>query len=332
MGNKLGLDVGTNLLVSARVGEDGSPIFKSQRDAFYKILPKSEVNKNAIRSSLEKRGANFITDKEGCFIIVGQDALEIAIERNDVAKRPLRKGVLSPKEKDSLPTLKLIIESLVGKGEEGDLIIYSVPARPVDGKFDIIYHTEMMKAYLNELGYMSSPINEAFSIGLSELLDDNLTGITLSYGAGMTNIAVIHQGDPLVEFSLTRSGDFIDESVGKALDISPSLVQLEKEAGTDLFNPTNKIMEAVAVYYSSLINYTVHNIVYELEKRKKELPVFREPVPVIVSGGLTLAEGFTKKFEMSLNEFKFPVEISKVKRANDPLRAVAHGALLAAQL
>jgi len=61
MGNKLGLDVGTNLLVSARVGEDGSPIFKSQRDAFYKILPKSEVNKNAIRSSLEKKTSWVIT-------------------------------------------------------------------------------------------------------------------------------------------------------------------------------------------------------------------------------------------------------------------------------
>jgi len=212
------------------------------------------------------------------------------------------------------------------------LVIYSVPAKPVDGAFDIIYHTEMMRVYLGEIGYKSTPINEAFAIALSELLDDGLTGITLSYGAGMTNIAVIHQGDPLVEFSITRSGDFIDESVGRALDISPSLVQLEKEAGTDLLNPSNKIMEAVSVYYSSLINYTLENIVYELEKRKKDLPLFKEPVPVVVSGGLTLAKGFVKKFNSCLNGLKFPIEVSEVRKANDPLRAVAHGALLAAQL
>ena len=332
MSKNIGLDVGTNLLVSAKIGPEGSPVFKAQRDAFYKITPKSDVNRNAVMASLEKRGANFITTKDGCFIIVGQDALEIAIERNDVARRPLRKGVLSPKEKDSLPTLKLIIKSLIGQGEGEDLVIYSVPARPVDGAFDIIYHTEMMRVYLGEIGYKSTPINEAFAIALSELLDDGLTGITLSYGAGMTNIAVIHQGDPLVEFSITRSGDFIDESVGRALDISPSLVQLEKEAGTDLLNPSNKIMEAVSVYYSSLINYTLENIVYELEKRKKDLPLFKEPVPVVVSGGLTLAKGFVKKFNSCLNGLKFPIEVSEVRKANDPLRAVAHGALLAAQL
>lgn len=332
MSKTIGLDVGTNLLVSARIGSEGTPVFKAQRDAFYKIVPKSDVNRNAVMTSLEKRGANFITTKDGCFIIVGQDALEIAIERNDVVKRPLRKGVLSPREKDSLPTLKLIIKSLIGEGSGEDLVIYSVPAKPMDGAFDIIYHTEMMRVYLKEIGYESNPINEAFAIALSELLDDNLTGITLSYGAGMTNIAVIHQGDPLVEFSLTRSGDFIDESVGRALDISPSLVQLEKEAGTDLFNPSNKIMEAVSVYYNSLINYTLENIVYELKKREKDIPLFKEAVPVVVSGGLTLAEGFTKKFETCLNRLNFPIKISEVRRANDPLRAVAHGALLAAQL
>lgn len=331
MSNK-GLDIGTNMLVAASIGEDGSPVFKMQRDAFFKIVPKSQVNENSIRMSLEKRGANFIIDADGDFVVVGQDALEIAIERNGVARRPLRKGVLSPKEKDSLPILKLIIESLIGRGEEGDKIIYSVPAKPVDGYFDIVYHTEMMKAYLSEMGYNSFPINETFAIAMSELVDDALTGITLSYGAGMTNIAVIHQGDPLIEFSLTRAGDYIDQSVGNALDESPSLVQLEKEAGIDLFNPKDKMQEAISVYYSTLINYTLENISFELDKRKKDLPTFREPVPVIISGGLTLAEGFLKKFETCLNSKAFPIKIKEIRRAEDPLRAVANGALLAAQL
>ncbi len=331
MGHK-GLDIGTNMLVAAYMGEDDTIKYKMQRDAFYKIVPKTQVNERSVRMSLEKRGANFILDKEGNFVVVGEDALEIAIERNDVAKRPLRKGVLSPREKDSLPMLKLIIESLIGRGSDGDKVVYSVPARPVDGNFDIVYHEEMMKTYLREMGYEPVPINEAFAIALSELLDDGLTGICLSYGAGMTNTAVIHQGDPLIEFSLTRAGDYIDQSVGTALDISPSLVQLEKEAGVDLANPSDKIGEAVSVYYSTLINYTLQNISFELEKRKKDLPIFREPVPIIVSGGLTLAIGFVKKFEQCLSVLRFHVEVSEVRRAEDPMRSVAAGALLAAQL
>jgi hypothetical protein len=331
MGHR-GLDIGTNMLVAAYMSDSGDINYKMQRDAFYKIVPKSLVNERSISVSLEKRGANFIRDKEGNFIVVGEDALEIAIERNDVARRPLQKGVLSPKEKESLPILKVIIESLIGKGMPGDKVIYSVPARPVDGNFDIVYHTEMMKTYLNEMGFSSFPINEAFAVALSELVDDSLTGICLSYGAGMTNIAIIHQGDPLIEFSLIRAGDYIDESVGTALDISPSLVQLEKEAGIDLIKPQGKIAEAVSVYYGTLINYTLGNIAFELSKRKKELPVFKSPVPIIVSGGLTLAGGFVNKFNECLANIDFPIAVKEVRRAEDPMRAVARGAWLATQL
>lgn len=327
-----GLDIGTNMLVSALIGEDGNPVFKMERDAYYKITPKSEVNKSSIRMSLEKRGSNFIIDGDN-FVVVGNDALEIAIERNDVAERPLRRGIISPREKDSMPMLKLMIETLIGKGKEGDKVIYSVPAKPIDGNFDIIYHTEMMGMFLKELGYESHPLNEGFAIALSELLEDGLTGICLSYGAGMTNVCVLHQGDPLVEFSITRSGDYIDNAVGNALDVSPSLVQLEKEAGVDLNKPgNNKIMEAVSVYYSSVIRYTLENIAYELKQRKKELPIFRDAVPIIVSGGLSLAKGFPTKVKSVLDDLELPMKISDVIRAEDPMRAVAAGALLASQL
>lgn len=326
-----GLDIGTNMIIAAEIDENGVANFKMQRDAFYKIIPKSEVNKNSIRRALEKRGANFIIDGVN-FVVVGEDALEIAIERNDVAKRPLRRGILSPKEKDSLPMLKLIIKNLVGNGD-GGVIVFSVPAKPIDTSFDIVYHTEMMKGYLKEMGYNAIPINESFAIGLSELLDEeHLTGICLSYGAGMTNTSIIHEGDPLIEFSMARGGDFIDQSVGNALDESPSLVQLEKESGVDLINPSNKIIEAVSVYYSSVINYTLENIIYELNRRPNELPKFRSPVPIVVSGGLALAKGFVAKVEQSLAQLNFPIKISEVRRAKNPMTAVANGCLLAAQL
>lgn len=327
-----GLDIGTNMLVAGMFDAEGNPTFKMQRDAFYRIVPKTDVNRNSIRVSLDKRGANFIIDEDKSFIIVGEDALEIAIERNDVAQRPMARGVISPKEKASLPMLKLIIETLVGKGEDGDRLIYSVPAKPINSAFDIMYHTEMMGLYIRQMGYDTDPVNEAFAIALSELLDDGLTGIAMSYGAGMTNISVVHEGDPLVEFSITRGGDYIDQSVGNALDVSPSLVQMEKEAGVDLYNPQSKIMEAVSVYYTSVINYTMQNIAYELEQREKELPIFRQPVPVIVSGGLSLATGFTKKIEEVMNTVNFPIKIGEIRLADEPMKAVANGCLLAASL
>ena len=332
MSRGVGLDIGTNMLVAARISDEGKTVFKMQRDAFYRIVPKSEVNRNSIKKALEKRNFNFISDKDGSFIVVGEEALETAIERNDIAKRPLQRGVISPKEKDSLPMLKVLIENLLGNGGGDTNLVYSVPARPIDGVFDIVYHTDMMGKYLGELGYRAQPINEAFAIALSELLDEGLTGVCLSFGAGMVNTAVIHQGDPLVEFSMTRAGDYIDDSAGHALDISPSLVQLEKESGVDLLNPSNKIMEAVSVYYGSVIKYALENIAFELENRKKDLPIFREKVIMVVSGGLAKAKGFKGKIESVLRGVAFPISISEIRRAGDPMTAVANGCLLAAQL
>jgi hypothetical protein len=338
MGGPKGLDIGTNMIVMASVDDSGNPIVKMQRDAFYRIIPKSEVNRSSIKMSLEKRGVNFIVDNTD-FIVVGEDALDMAIERNDVAQRPLQKGVVSPKEKDSLPMLKLIIENLIGKGNGKDKLIYSVPGKPIDSDFDIIYHTEIMGMYLSEMGYRPQPINEAFAIALSELLNidddddsDQLTGMAISFGAGTSNTVVVYGGDPLIEFSLTRSGDYIDQSVGKALDISPSIVQKEKEAGVDLINPTGKIMEAVSVYYRSVISYTLKNISYELSKRYKDLPRFRKPVPIVVSGGLTMANGFERKVSEVLKSIEFPIKISDVIRAKEPMHAVAQGCYLATQL
>jgi len=332
MSNSKGIDIGTNMIVVGEINEEGQPIFKMQRDAFFQITPKSEVNKNSIRNALNKREFNFIEDTDGSFTVIGAEALEMAIERNDIAKRPLRRGVVSPKEKNSLPMLKLLIENLLGKGDGDTSLVYSVPAKPIDGYFDIIYHTEMMGAYLAQMGYKAQPINEAFAIALSELLDEGLTGVCISFGAGMTNVAVIHHGDPLVEFSMTKGGDYIDTAVGNALDISPSLVQLEKESGTDLLNPTNKIMEAVAVYYNSVIKYAIENIAFELERRKKDLPIFREDVVMIVSGGLTLAGGFVQKMNDVIKTVNFPIGIKEIRMAKNPMTSVAAGALLAAQL
>ena len=228
--------------------------------------------------------------------------------------------------------LKILIENLLGKGEGETNLVYSVPAKPIDGIFDIVYHTEMMGGYLGQMGYRAQPINEAFAIALSELLDEGLTGICISFGAGMVNTAVIHQGDPLIEFSTTRAGDFIDISAGHALDISPSLVQLEKESGVDLNNHETKIMEAVSVYYGSVIRYTMENVAFELVNRKKDLPIFRDEVSMIVSGGLTKATGFIGKMQDVLNTVELPIKISEIRKAGDPMTAVANGCLLAAQL
>jgi len=78
------------------------------------------------------------------------------------------------------------------------------------------------------------------------------------------------------------------------------------------------------------MNYALDNIVFELERSK--LPAFRNPIPIVLSGGLALAGNFVEKFKAESENKKFPFEIKEIRRAKDPMHCVSHGCLLAAIL
>ena len=92
-----GLDVGTSYIVLSKTSDTGVT-YKDFRDAFYVIKPSTPVATKMIEKGLA--GKVFIKDSDGSFILLGKDAIEKAIERNDTAKRPMHKGVVSSKEKE----------------------------------------------------------------------------------------------------------------------------------------------------------------------------------------------------------------------------------------
>ena len=157
-----GLDVGTSYIVLSKEIEN-QIIYKDFRDAFYVIKPTTPVATKMIEKGLN--GKVFIKDNDGSFILLGKDAIEKAIERNDNAKRPMSKGVVSAKEKDAKRVLAFILKEVAGEAEEeNEKIVFCVPAQPVDQEdedFDIGYHEDVVKSILSECGYDARAINEA---------------------------------------------------------------------------------------------------------------------------------------------------------------------------
>jgi hypothetical protein len=102
-----GLDVGTSYIVLSQENNQGIQ-YKDFRDAFYIIKPTTPVATKMIEKGLN--GKVFIKDSDGSFIILGKDAIEKAVERNDTAKRPMYRGVVSAKEKDAKRILAFIIK------------------------------------------------------------------------------------------------------------------------------------------------------------------------------------------------------------------------------
>ena len=328
-----GLDVGTSFIVLASE-KDNNVEYKDFRDAFYIIKPSTPIANKMIEKGLE--GKIFIKDADNSFILLGKDAIDKAIERNDNARRPMKKGVISASEKESRKILSFILKEVVGKASPEDKLVFCVPAQPVDvedDNFDIGYHEDVVSSVLKECGYNVKVINEAEAICYAELENANYTGISVSAGSGMQNICVMLNGEVVVKFSSTKSGDYIDRMVSLATGEKDTIVQAEKEHGIYEIGKSNDnpILEAVSAYYERLIDYTTKQICAHLTNHKL-LPKFKDPLKIVVAGGTSLANGYVQIFLQKLVENNFPLPIKEVVHAEDPLHAVAKGCPIASQV
>jgi hypothetical protein len=329
-----GLDVGTSYIVLSKE-TDGNLTYKDFRDAFYVIKPSTPVATKMIEKGLA--GKVFIKDADGSFILLGKDAIEKAIERNDTAKRPMYKGVVSAKEKDAKRVLAFILKEVVGQASEpGEKLVFCVPAQPVDQEdedFDVGYHEDVVKTILAECGYSARAINEAEALCYAELENDEYTGIAISCGAGMTNVCVMLNGEPTVVFSTTKSGDWIDRMSAVATGEPDSVVQAEKEGGGfTIGQPIDSpVLGAVSAYYERLIDYTTKQLSAALTGHKS-LPKFKDALTIVIAGGTSQANGYIEEFTKKLTDNNFPLKIKVVRHATDPLHAVAKGCLIAAKV
>ena len=329
-----GLDVGTSFIVLSSY--DGENInFKDFRDAFYVIKPTTPIATKMIEKGLS--GKVFVKDADGSFIILGKDAIEKAVERNETARRPMYRGVVSVKEKEAKRILAYILKEVVGQASEpGEKLVFCIPAQPIDQEdddFDVGYHEDVVKTILAETGYDARAINEAEALCYAELEDTDYTGIGVSCGAGMTNVCVMLNGEPTIVFSTTKSGDWVDRMSAVATGEPDSVVQVEKEAGGFTVGEANDnpVLSAVASYYERLIEYTAKQLSSALSGHKA-LPKFKDPIRIVVAGGTSRADGYVEKLKEKLIESNFTLPIEVVKHAEDPLHSVSKGCLIAASI
>ena len=184
---------------------------------------------------------------------------------------------------------------------------------------------------MKTLGYAPKPIHEGHAVVLSELAEEDFSGIGLSFGGGMVNVCLCFMSVPIFKFSVAKAGDWIDQQVAMAVDETASRVSAIKESSLDLSKEgaLSKIESALSIYYNHLIEYVIENIKQEFT-RAKRLPRITKPISIILSGGTSLPKGFSQRFKQILDQLKLPVPVGSVRMASQPLRSVAKGALVAA--
>ncbi len=322
----VGLDCGTMNFVAAR--RNSKKILHSRvRDAFLD-LPMD------CKKMLRLSGTDYV-ELDGKLLVIGDKALDTANIFNREARRPMSGGLIAAGEIDAQQVISLMMKQILGEPrKEKEKCCYSVPAAAVDVQgSDIIYHKAILGKILQELGYAPESANEALAVVFSECSKEQFSGLGISYGSGMTNVCLSYNAMSALDFSLGRGGDWIDNGAAKAVSTTSAKICSIKESGIDLTKPKSREEEAIALFVQTLIDYTIDTFSKHFVQAKSEILV-PKPIPIVVSGGTSLAGGFLDKFKerFELHRAKFPVQISEIRAASDPMTAVATGLLMLAQM
>lgn len=327
------IDIGTCFLVSAKQDDNREVQLKSIRDAFIDM-----ENDPQVKNMLKMSKVDFVESGDKLYVI-GDSAVVMANIFKREARRPLSRGIISPGELEAEKILLILIENILGRCQgEQETCYYSVPAAPIeDIDSDVVYHQAMFSKLIGSLGYKPVALNEAAAIVYSNCAKEQFSAIAISYGAGLVNICLMYRTMIGMAFSIKRAGDFIDESAARATGTTASRIMAIKERGINLLDAsegdkkTFREREAIIIYYKSLVLYVLDCIKNEFLKRQStiELP---GAIPIILSGGTSMATNFKEFFETGFETVKktFPISISEIRLASDPLSAVAQGLLVAA--
>jgi hypothetical protein len=319
----VGLDVGTSRICLARRSGEGFQ-YETQLNAFVTI-PFSRITE----SVLQKEGVpHSVTGSE--IVVHGNESDRFADLLNVETRRTMDKGLLNSAEPASLEMLRRIMESLVERTTERRRLCFTVPAAPLGAEDNLTYHEATLRQVLGDMGYEVKSINEGLAVVYSELESSNYTGIGISCGGGLCNVCVAYLSVPVLSFSIPRAGDYIDTSAAAITGERANRVRIAKEDSFH-FNGffADKLQQALSVYYDEMIQSLVGGMKQAFSS-SRNLPRSNRPLPIVLSGGTALPEGFRARFEKILVEAELPISMSDIRMAADPLHTSAKGALVAA--
>lgn len=320
----VGLDIGTSHIVAAQ--NKHNYVYSVQDlNAFFTV-----PNAKFAKSILSQKEIKYY-ENEHQYYIIGDSAQSFANMFNVNTRRPMEDGFLSPKEDVGLKVIEAIVSSLVPKqNNHREILCFSIPGQPFDETGSVVYHESVIKGFLEGLGYIPISINEGMATVLSELSDDDYTGIGISMGGGMCNVCLSYLSFPVITFSLQMAGDYIDKMVGKAVGEPASRIKAIKEEELDLAQePNDRISTALHIFYDEIIFKLLESLRRVMISTDK-IPKISTPMPIVLSGGTAMPNGCKDKFDAKLKDIKLPVEISEVRMAADPLNTTAKGALIMA--
>jgi hypothetical protein len=227
--------------------------------------------------------------------------------------------------------MRKILDRLLGEEPgNGQRLYFSMPAPQLGAEENLTYHEATLKQILASRGFDVHSIAEGLAVIYAELESSNYTGIGISCGGGLCNICLTYLSVPVMSFSIAKAGDFIDSSAATAVGELATRVRITKESSFYLNGHSpDRVQQVLNVYYEDMIQ-SLANGLREAFSNTRALPKFGRPIPLVLSGGSVIPKGFRDRFEKALSSANFPIALSEVRVAENPLNSTAKGALVAA--
>lgn len=344
---RIGLDLGTKHIVLA--WRDDNNKVKSRFEVNgYLTIPRPD---SFTEQLLQKSGVPYIKNDDE-IIAIGGKAEQLAYTFNKTLKRPMAEGSLSKDDEYSQEIMAIIIRSIiksaVGKLDDGSLIYFCTTADAINStNLNISFHKKIVeliiKGYATEAKVNANHINEARCL----VVEETGAAIGISWGAGTVTVHAGIFGVPIFEFSIVGAGDWIDTEAAKRFGYDPaypgkdsletptSICRKKESLDLTLYpaKKDDKVGLAIYLMYEILVENVVRGIVKGFNENRDKCR-FDKPVPIVNAGGTSMPNGFMELFKKKLDEVRsqlsFPV--GDVRRADDPLFAVARGCLVAAEM
>lgn len=356
----IGIDVGTYTIVRAKRNADGDIEYLTEINGFLEMevnmrtkIMLNNIKASGIPSFMTADGEKaYILGKKARNFAYSHGALFSGQNVDEVFKRPMRDGLLSSRDsRDSFNVLATLVNSMIGDIDIDNMpIAYSVPGVPVpqQGKQSDStvseYHSSVISKMLQEVdGHRTDPfsINEAEAIVWAECEDKGLSGIGMSFGAGMTNVCFSLYGMPVFTFSAVGGGDSVDRAVAKRCGIDPVVANIVKMGDEGSMPPIDllktpsganeHIERAIIMHYNMLINDVVAAFGQYVRDNEKRVMESSKP-DIIVAGGTASPNGFMKLLierldQENMKQFRF----GDTRKADNNLHTVAKGLLRCAE-
>jgi len=336
---KIGLDLGTKTIVSAKRGEENKPIFKHEINGFYEFpTPDSFTKKLLVGQKIP------FVEKDGKIYALGRKAEQFAYAVNSTLRRPMADGTVS-KEEEAINIMASIVHAIIGKLDDDAILYYCIPADAINKSTNVQFHQKIAQMIIDryqrsKVTVKGYPINEARALAIGS---GEPVCIAVSFGAGMVNVCYCMYGMSVFEFSLVGSGDRVDAEAARQFGYDPEnpnkssretpTTMCKRKHQIDLTKSKDEVDrkdQAIMISYQILIENVVDGIIKGFNENEEKAKI-DQAIPVVIAGGTSSPPGFGEYFEEIMKSKEPPFEISTITVHPRPLYAVAEGCLIASE-